>query len=56
MNGDNCCANCEYWNEKYMKCEHPEQRADDADYYMAPPDKMCDLYLASCGEYEKWDG
>jgi len=49
-----CCATCEYWSEKYRQCENPEQRADEADAYMAPPEKVCELY---CLNYEmKMDG
>ncbi len=39
-----CCANCEYWIEKYQKCEHPDQFASKADYYAAMSDDVCELY------------
>ena len=38
------CKTCEHWNEKYMKCENQEQAASEAEYYMCPPDNICDLY------------
>lgn len=41
---ENCCANCEYWVEKYQKCEHTERVASMADYYDAMPENICVLY------------
>lgn len=38
------CKNCEYWLKKYHKCENPEQRQDEAEDYMSPPDKKCELW------------
>ncbi len=39
-----CCRNCEYWMGKYDKCEHPDQRQEDAEDYMAPADNHCSLW------------
>lgn len=44
VNDKNCCAKCEHWTEKYWKCEHPEQLADWANDYDAPPDNVCELF------------
>jgi hypothetical protein len=40
----NICSNCEYWLEKYQKCEHPDQRSDESGDYDAPPTKHCELW------------
>ena len=37
------CKTCEYWLEKYQKCENPEQPQGEADDYMSPPNRTCDL-------------
>ena len=42
--GEETCATCEYWLEKYQKCENPEQPQSEADDYMSPPNKTCDLW------------
>ena len=42
--GDETCATCEYWLEKYQKCENPEQPQSEAVDYMSPPNKTCDLW------------
>jgi hypothetical protein len=39
-----CCATCEYWLEKYRKCEHPEQIQIEADDYTVLPEKYCELW------------
>lgn len=47
---EKCCANCEYWEEKYWKCEHTEQFASKAEDYAAMPDSVCELYDPQIGE------
>lgn len=41
---EECCENCKYWDKTYWKCENPDQRANDADYYMSPPEHNCWLH------------
>jgi len=38
------CKTCEHWDERYEKCENPQQYACDADDYMAPPEHHCELW------------
>jgi len=44
---DKCCRTCEYWMERYQKCEHPEQFQCESDDYMSPPEKCCELWEPS---------
>lgn len=45
--GSKSCASCEYWLKKYQECEHPEQLREEAEAYMSPPSKCCNLYEPS---------
>ena len=40
-----CCGNCDYWMYKYCKCEHPEQREDEADAYQKESTYSCELWV-----------
>lgn len=41
---EECCATCDYWEKRWEQCEHPYQYACEAEEYMSPPDKVCELY------------
>ena len=48
MDKDRKCRSCEYWIESYEQCEHPEQRQEECGEYMAPPEKVCELWEPTC--------
>ena len=41
---ERCCKNCDKWEKKYQKCEHPECPQSLADAYMAPEYHCCELW------------